>query len=132
VPRPQLCLSLGLIAALLSAPGRAEPRLPEAFDAGWQGKPVCEVLRDDATMRVGRCTFPPGVGHERHWHRPHWGYILHGGNMRITDATGTVERTLETGASWHSDGIGWHEALNVGSETAVYLIVEPKDVGTKR
>ncbi|QDP20410.1 cupin domain-containing protein [Sphingomonas xanthus] len=109
----------------LSAVSAAEP-LPEAFDAGWKGQKVCEVLRDDAAMRVGRCTFPPGVGHERHWHRPHWGYIVQGGTMRITDAKGTVERKLMTGASWSSDGVGWHEVVNVGPETAIYLIIEPK------
>ena len=111
-----------LFLALLAA----APSLPEAFDAGWNGHKVCEILKDDATMRVGRCTFPPGGGHERHWHRPHWGYILAGGTMRMTDARGTVERTLKTGASWSSDGIGWHEVLNIGDTTAVYLIVEPK------
>lgn len=112
-----------ILPALLLA--QAQP-LPEAFDAGWQGKKVCEVLRDDASMRVGRCTFPPGIGHERHWHRPHWGYVLSGGTMRITDAKGASERKVETGANWHSDGIGWHEVVNVGDTTAVYLIVEPK------
>ncbi len=111
-----------ILAALLAD---ASPPLPEAFDAGWKGQKVCEVLRDDARMRVGRCTFPPGVGHERHWHRPHFGYILAGGQMRITDAKGTVTRDLKTGASWSSEG-GWHEVLNVGATTAVYLIVEPK------
>lgn len=103
----------------------AQP-LPEAFEAGWKGQEVCEVLRDDAALRVGRCTFPPGVGHERHWHRPHWGYIIAGGTMRITDANGTVERTFKTGSSWSSSGIDWHEVLNIGPEPAVYLIVESK------
>jgi hypothetical protein len=51
--------------------------------------------------------------------------------MRITDEKGTVDRELETGACWHSDGIDWHEALNVGTETAIYLIVEPKIPTTK-
>ena len=118
-------------AAPMGARSEGPSSLPEAFDAGWQGKKVCEILRDDATIRVGRCTFPPGVGHDRHWHRPHWGYVLHGGTMRITDAKGTVERAVTTGASWHSDGIGWHEVLNVGEETAVYLIVEPKTADAK-
>ena len=111
-----------LAAALLAL----STPLPEAFDAGWKGKKVCEVLRDDANLRVGRCTFPPGVGHERHWHRPHWGYILAGGKMRTTDAKGTLDRDLKTGGSWWSDGIGWHEALNIGDTTAVYLIIEPR------
>jgi quercetin dioxygenase-like cupin family protein len=100
--------------------------LPTAFDAGWQGEEVCELLYENDEMRVGRCTFPPGIGHERHFHPPHWGYILEGSTMRITSANGTAERILESGASWWSDGIDWHEAVNIGTETGVYLIVEPK------
>lgn len=114
-----------MFALALLAAAQVSP-LPEAFDAGWKGHKVCEVLRDDAAMRVGRCTFPPGGGHVRHWHRPHWGYIVAGGKMRMTDAKGTVVRDLKTGSSWSSEGVEWHEVLNVGDTTAVYLIVEPK------
>ncbi len=100
--------------------------LPTAFDAGWQGEAVCERLFENEYQRVGKCTFPPGVGHERHFHPPHWGYILQGSTMRTTNAEGTVERTLEAGTNWWSDGIGWHEVLNIGETTGVYLIIEPK------
>ena len=46
--------------------------------------------------------------------------------MRTTTEAGTIERVLKSGTSWWSDGIAWHEAVNVGTETAVYIIVEPK------
>lgn len=120
---PLFLAALGY-AAPLSAQSAEE--LPTAFDAGWQGEEVCELLYENDDMRVGRCTFPPGIGHERHFHPPHWGYILEGSTMRITDADGAEERVLEAGAAWWSDGVDWHEAVNIGTETGVYLIVEPK------
>jgi len=46
--------------------------------------------------------------------------------MRITDVNGPVTRDIQTGSNWKSAGIGWHEVLNVGDQTTVYLIVEPK------
>ena len=52
--------------------------LPYALDAGWRGEKVCELLFENDETRVGRCTFAPGVGHERHYHPPHYGYILKG------------------------------------------------------
>lgn len=100
--------------------------LPSAFDAGWHGQRVCEPLFENAEMRAARCTFPPGGGHEKHYHPPHWGYIVQGGTMRITTEAGTVDRVLKSGSNWWSDGIKWHEAVNVGDTTAVYIIVEPK------
>lgn len=100
--------------------------LLDPLHAGWKGQHVCELLKDNAQMRVLRCTFPPGWGHERHYHAPHWGYILEGSTMRITTASGTVVRELKAGDSWWSDGVIWHEGLNIGKTTGVYLIVEPK------
>ena len=87
---------------------------------------VCEILREDTEMRVFRCTFPPGVGHERHYHRRHFGYALSGGTMRITSDAGTREVTLKTGSYFFSGGIAWHEAFNVGDTTVSYLMLEPK------
>ncbi len=119
------------LALLLAAPATAaetppaETPLPSAFDAGWHGQKVCELLFDNAQMRTARCKFPPGVGHERHFHAAHWGYIVQGATMRITTAAGTVDRVLKAGDSWWSDGIAWHEAINIGPETGVYIIVEP-------
>ncbi len=100
--------------------------LPDPLTAGWKGEKVCEPLFENERMRTARCTFPPGVGHEKHWHPPHWGYIVSGTTMRITDKTGTNDRVLQSGGMWWSDGVDWHEALNIGETTGVYIIVEPK------
>lgn len=100
--------------------------LPDPLEAGWQGKAVCEKLHDGPGNRILRCSFPPGIGHERHYHEPHFGYALSGGRMRITDASGTREVDLATGSSFASDGVDWHEVLNVGETTVVYLIIEPR------
>lgn len=116
---------LTAIGVQLSACGTA-PQLPDPLAAGWEGRPVCERLHQDHFNRILRCTFPPGVGHERHYHRPHFGYALSGGRVSITDADGVRELELATGSSYTSDGVAWHEVLNVGESTIVYLIVEPQ------
>jgi len=51
---------------------------------------------------------------------------LSGGTMRITDATGTREVKLQTGTYFSSEGIAWHEVLNVGDTVVSYLMLEPK------
>ena len=102
------------------------PVLPDPLAAGWNGSPVCELLHEDARQRVLRCTFPPGVGHERHFHRPNFGYAIAGGSMRITDASGVREVDPLAGSNFSSDGVAWHEVVNIGDTTVVYLIVEPK------
>ena len=115
--------------ALLLLPlllGAADAPLPSALEAGWQGRDVCELLFDNAHVRALRCTFPPGIGHERHFHPRHWGYVELGGMMRITSSSGTTERLLASGSNWWSDGVVWHEAVNIGDTTAVYVMVEPK------
>ena len=112
---------LGLTAGCV-----VNPSLPDPLAAGWQGRAVCERLHEDARQRILRCTFDPGVGHERHYHRPHFGYALSGGRMRITDGEGVRELDLETGSSYQSAGTAWHEVLNVGETTVSYLLVEPK------
>ena len=113
------------IFLLVAIPALAE-KLPDPVTAGWQGETVCEVLREDAELRIFRCTFPPGVGHERHFHPRHFGYALSGGTMRITSESGTREVTLKTGSYFFSEGITWHEGLNVGDTTVSYLMIEPK------
>ncbi len=118
-------LSPFLLMALASLVAADAP-LPDPLEAGWQGKPVCELLHEEDRQRVLRCTFPPGVGHERHYHAAHFGYVLQGGRMRIRDERGEREVDTTTGGSWSSDGVAWHEVLNVGDTTTVYLIVEPK------
>jgi len=118
-----------VLVVIANGPAQAEPPappLPSGFDAKWHGQTVCEPLFENAAMRAARCTFPPGGGHDRHFHPPHWGYIIAGGTMRITDANGTRVRDLKSGSTWWSDGIAWHEAVNVGTTTSVYIIVEPK------
>lgn len=114
-----LLLSLPIVAAAV------HESLPDPLAAGWNGEPVCEQLKKDEKQRILRCTFPPGVGHERHFHAKHFGYAIVGGRMRITDDTGTREIDIETHATWESDGVGWHEVLNVGKATSIYLIIEP-------
>ena len=124
-------LGLRLSAALLlgacaTAFAQTAP-LPQALCAGWQGERVCEQLQEDAMIRVLRCTFPPGVGHEMHYHPPHFGYVLSGESvMRITTDAGVVERPVRAGGSFSNDAEIVHEALNVGTETTTYLIVEKK------
>lgn len=103
----------------------AHAELKDPLAAGWEGQPVCEKLHEDADNRILRCTFPPGVGHERHFHAPHFGYALSGGRMRMTDSRGVREVDLATGSSFSSDGVDWHEVFNIGTTTVSYLIVEP-------
>jgi hypothetical protein len=97
---------LGIVLTALVActaqstlPAPTAPPLPTAFDAGWKGERVCEPLFENERMRAARCTFPPGGGHERHSHPAHWGYIVQGTTMRITTATGTVDRVLKSGTN---------------------------------
>ena len=99
-------------------------QLPDPLEAGWNGKPVCEKIHEDKQQRILRCTFPPGDGHEVHFHAPHFGYVIAGGKMRIRDEAGEREVDLPAHYSWVSDGINWHEVLNIGETTSIYLIVE--------
>ena len=102
-------------------------QLPDPLEAGWQGKKVCEKLHEDDKQRILRCTFPPGVGHEKHYHAPNFGYTIQGGKVQITDATGVRKVEIKTGDSHVSpDGIKWHEIVNVGDTTIIYLVVEAK------
>ncbi len=118
------CLVLSVLPLVAGAGDTSG--LPDPLEAGWNGESVCEALHDDADQRVLRCTFPPGVGHERHYHDRHFGYTVAGARMRITDADGTREVDVPTGSSFSSDGIEWHEVINVGDSTGVFLIIEPK------
>lgn len=101
-------------------------KLPDPLEAGWNNNAVCEVLEDNEKVRTLKCTFPPGVGHERHYHKAHFGYTLAGGTFRIKDTTGTREVTIPTGYDFYNEKVDWHEVLNIGDSTAVFLIVEPK------
>jgi quercetin dioxygenase-like cupin family protein len=123
---------LALLAFTLlvtSAPSVARSAdLPDALEAGWKGQQTCELLDEYEQVRVLRCTFPPGVGHERHAHPGgDFGYVLSGGKMQVTNAKGTEVVEDKAGDHWVSGPIEWHEAVNVGDTTLSYLIVEMKD-----
>ncbi len=96
------------------------------MEAGWNNESICEVLEENDQLRVLKCTFPPGVGHERHYHNPHFGYAISGSTFRIKDTNGVKEINVTTGTNFSSDGITWHEVLNIGDSTGVFLIIEPK------
>ncbi len=113
-----------MLVALLALQTAAA--LPDPVEAGWKGEKVCEPLFENAHVRAARCAFPPGGGHERHFHAPHFGYILEGGVMSITDGSGTRTVPTPAGATWWSDGVEWHETVNIGDTTTVYIIMEPK------
>lgn len=122
----KISLTLCLVFVLISSTLFSQTTLPDPLGAGWKGEPVCEVLLENDSIRTLKCTFPPGVGHERHFHNPHFGYALAGSTMRVTDANGTRDVKVVTGSSFYNKGIEWHEVLNIGDSTAVFLIVEPK------
>ncbi len=121
-------ISLGLVLCLglLTLSCKHKNGLPDPLEAGWKGNAVCEVLEENKELRVLRCTFEPGVGHEKHVHDPHFGYTLAGGKFRITDTTGTRDLDVPTGYSFRKDGMTSHEVLNIGETTAVFLIMEYK------
>ena len=119
-------LSTALVLIPLIVACEASTSLPDPLAAGWQGRPVCETLHEDAKQRVLRCTFEPNTGHERHYPDPHFGYTLEGGKVRLTDENGVREVELVKGDSIASPGTAWHEVMNIGDTTIVYLLVEPK------
>ena len=111
-------------AALLGCDSNT--KLPDPLQAGWNDQLVCEVLEDNETVRVLKCTFPPGVGHEKHYHDTHFGYTLSGSTFRIKDTTGVREVTIPTGLHFYNERVDWHEVQNIGDSTAIFLIMEPK------
>jgi quercetin dioxygenase-like cupin family protein len=100
--------------------------LPNPLAARWQGAPVCERLHAAENLRILRCTFPPGVGHERHFHPPHFGYAVSGGVMQVTADDGVRTVEIASGSYFTSGGIPWHEVVNVGDTTVQYLMIEPQ------
>jgi len=118
---------LALLVLLVSCKQKQKtPALPDPYEAGWKGEKVCEVLEDNDELRVLKCTFPPGVGHEKHYHNPHFGYALVGGEFRMNDIEGVREDKFTSGYSWSKDKISEHQVLNIGDSTAVFLIIEYK------
>lgn len=100
--------------------------LPDPLEAGWHGESVCELIHEDSDVRVLKCTFPPGVGHEKHQHQPHFGYTLKGSTFKMTDANGSRTVDVTTGTNFSKSEVIEHEVVNVGDSTAVFLIVEYK------
>jgi len=115
-----------LVTILLIFSCKTKQTLPDPLKAGWKGEAVCEVLEEHKELRVLKCIFEPGVGHEKHYHNPHFGYTLAGGKFRITDTTGTREIDVPTGSSFSKNVVTSHEVLNIGETTAVFLIMEYK------
>ena len=105
---------------------KSKSELNDPLQAGWKDKKVCTVLKENEKVRTLKCVFPPGVGHEKHFHAAHFGYTLTGSKFRITDATGTREVNIPNGYDFYNDKIEWHNVLNIGDKTAIFLIVEPK------
>lgn len=101
-------------------------QLPDPLQAGWKGQSVCEVIEENESIRVLKCTFPPGVGHEKHYHNPHVGYTLVGGLFKISDQSGSREVDVRTGVSFTNDEVTSHEVQNIGETTAEFLIIEYK------
>ena len=112
--------------AILFSGCQEKTTLPDPLEAGWKGMAVCEVLEENEHLRTLKCTFPAGVGHERHYHPTHFGYTLVGGTFQITDTTGTREVEIPTGTHFYNDNVDWHEVINIGDSTSVFLIMEPK------
>jgi quercetin dioxygenase-like cupin family protein len=115
-----------LILVMIAFSCEQNQSYPDPYEAGWKGEKVCVVLEENENLRVLRCTFAPGVGHEKHEHQPHFGYTLAGSKFRMTDAEGVRELDVPTGYSFTKNYVSVHEALNIGDSTAVFLIIEYK------
>lgn len=100
--------------------------VPDALSAGWKGQPTCKMLHEDASMRFIQCDFPPGAGHEKHFHPAHYNYVLRGGKARVTTAAGTRDTELVSGSVRMNPAIEWHEVVNLGDAPLSFLIVEPR------
>ena len=122
--RKFVALAAPAVLCACATASATKPVLPSALEAGWEGEPVCELRHQTETHRVLKCSFAPGVGHERHYHPAHFGYALSGGKMKLTDANGDRVAEIATGSSYSSEGVEWHQVVNVGETTVTYLIVE--------
>ncbi|MFT5437143.1 MAG: quercetin dioxygenase-like cupin family protein [Ulvibacter sp.] len=117
---------LGIIVSFLIFSCNSNNKLPDPLEAGWNNQAVCELIKENQKLRVLKCIFPPGVGHERHYHSAHFGYTLSGSTFRIKDTTGVREVKVPSGTNFYNEGIEWHEVLNIGDSTAIFLIIESK------
>jgi len=119
-------IGLAVLIFVLVLSCKQKQNLPDPYQAGWNGEKVCEVLEDNDYLRVLKCTFPAGVGHEKHYHEPHFGYALVGGTFKLEEVTGIREVSFPTGYSWSKDEVSEHQVLNVGDSASVFLIIEYK------
>lgn len=127
IPRHKIGLMIRCASLMLLCSNCNEAKkLPDPLEAGWNNQVICKVVEDNDKLRTLKCTFPPGVGHERHYHSAHYGYTIVGSRFKITDTTGTREVNVPTGYSFYNEKIEWHEVLNIGDSTAIFLIIEPK------
>ena len=115
-----------LLVLVLTWACKSETTLPDPLEAGWNNEAVCEVIEENKNIRVLKCTFPPGIGHEEHYHDPHVGYAIVGSRFRIKDTSGVREVNVPTGFSFSNPDMITHEVLNIGDTTAVFLIMEYK------
>lgn len=113
-----------VFASLTLLSCQSTPDLPDPLEAGWKGEKVCEVIFESDDQRILRCTFPPGVGHEKHYHLPHVGYTITGSTFRIEDEEGVREVEVPDNSTFHNDELSTHMVENVGDRTAVFLIIE--------
>jgi quercetin dioxygenase-like cupin family protein len=104
----------------------AQEELPDPLAAGWNDEAVCILLEENDHLRVLRCTFESGVGHEKHFHAAHYAYAISGSRFRVEDEKGIREVDFPTGSNYYNNGVDWHQVLNIGDSTAVVLIIEPK------
>lgn len=111
---------------LITASCKPLKTLPDPLEAGWDGKKVCAILSETKSQRVLKCTFPPNVGHEKHYHKPHFGYTVAGSTFQISDEAGTRNVPVKTGTHWSKKELSVHHVLNTGDSTAVFLIIEAK------
>lgn len=100
--------------------------LPDPLEAEWNNKSVCVIKEENKDVRVLQCTFEPGSGHEKHYHNAHYGYTISGSKFQIKDENGIRVLDVKSGSDFYSLGVEWHEVLNIGDSTAVFLIIEPK------
>ena len=118
---------LSLIYFLCLKYSYSQDPLPDPLAAGWNGNAVCVVMEENESIRVLRCTFEPGVGHDKHFHAAHYAYAISGSRFRVEDENGIREVDFNTGSNYYSEGVNWHQVLNIGDSTAVVLIIEPKE-----
>lgn len=115
-----------IFALLLFSQHACAVKLNGPLKTGWKGEKVCEQLSENEHETILRCTFPPGIGHEKHKHNANFGYAISGGKMQLTDDKGTRVVELATNSHFNSQGKKWHKVLNVGETTVIYLIIESK------